>query len=393
MLKEKLEGYLNRKELSKKAIGEIIAILVQENYDSKEKTDELAEVLFALKADVIYGFAGYLDKMSAEWLPLFTESCIKAINPVKLTHAFVLAAAMNVKGYNGEYNKIIALVVQKYVLEDNVSKQVFISFERALRYGGAECLFGKFTLGDERTRNGYRKLLMEFLKYKPELKYAESVRSWFNANEIKISESEQAVIRDAARQTNGASEKKEEGGAAVQESKPKAADYEQVSLAQLSEAVLKNAAALFERAERAEKENGELKAEVKALNDKVREGELALRKANFEADSLKGKIDKQEGVISNLKSELHTAGGTIGDLKKRLEEITGKLTNVESAYGYAGQHEIEQLTGRIKKRLSLGYEKYNEIKEKEKDLAYYDILLELLDEIYSVLGKNGIKFD
>lgn len=395
MLKENLNDYLNRKELGKKAVDEIIAILEQNNYSSNEMVEELVECLFNLKPDVIYTFVSKnLEKVPDEYLGLFMELCQKTINPNKFTHAFGLAIALFKQSKKKESNVIVSYLVKNYILVKKVNKQIFTSFERAMHYDGAECLFIKWNTEDERIKNGYRNLLIEFLKAYPKFEYAEKVTKWFNINGITIHSSEQEVIAVALKSLNGEStDEKEVTNKPVTAKKNGPVDLAKIPLAQLLEEVNDRSLQLYKKIEQLEAENKELKKNEGLLSGKIKSGELSLKAAENTLSSLREKIVAHERTIRDLNKNLAVANEEIKRLNNVIDDINSKLKNVESAYGHAGQQEIDFLKGQIKKRLATGYSKYVELKEKAPDLDYYVILLDMLDEVYHVLSKNDIKFD
>ena len=94
----------------------------------------------------------------------------------------------------------------------------------------------------------------------------------------------------------------------------------------------------------------------------------------------------------DLESKVRMLTKELEEARIALENNKTKLNNVESAFGQAGQTEIDALKGNIRKRLSLEYEKYIEIKDKTPDLGYYEILLAVLEDVFRALKKNGITF-
>ncbi|MDE6666750.1 MAG: hypothetical protein K2K38_00210 [Clostridia bacterium] len=394
MLKEQLNEYLNRKELSKKAVDEIIAILVENNYSSKEQVEELAEVLFGLKPNAIYAFlCKYFEKIPDEYFVLFIETCLNAINSNKFTHAFGLSVALSNQSKMAEANKVISYLVQNYIPVKKANKQIYASFERAMHYDGAECFFAKWSGNDERIKNGYRTLLIEFLKEYPVPQYADCVTKWFNVNDIPIHSSEQEVIVVALKTLNNESGDEKEVAVSASAKKSKTVDLAQIPIAQLLAAVNNQALQLSNKINEIESEHKKLKGREVFLTDKLKSAELSLKTAEVTISSLQEKVKTEEHTINHLNRNLSVATEKITELNQVIEELNGKIENVESAYGHAGQQEIDFLKGEIKKRLASEYSKYIELKSKAPDLDYYDILLDMIDEIYHVLGKNGIKFD
>lgn len=396
MLKEKLNEYLSRKELNKKATKEVVAILVEYDYASKEMIEELVEALFELKSNAIYEFVcNQFNKIPDEYVGLFIVLCQKAINPNKFSHVFCLIVALCKQAKTTEANLILSYLIQNYVLIKKVNKQIYASFDRTMNYAGSECLFTKWVGEDERIKNGYRKLLIEFLKAYPKPEYAGKVTQWFNSNEITIHSSEQEVIAVALEQSNEEELADKKGATEVPSSakKKESVNLTKIPIAQLLEAVNEQSLQFDKKIGELETENKELKKSESLVTDKLKSAELSLKTAELTITSLREKIATQEHTIGDLNKELSASNGKIKELNQVIDELNSKLTNVESAYGHAGQQEIDFLKGQIKKRLASEYLKYVELKGKSPDLDYYDILLDMLDEIYHVLSKNGIKFD
>lgn len=396
MLKEKVNDYLNRKELSKKAIEEIVSILAKNDFSSKEIVEELVEILFALKADVVYRFVcKQLNKIPEDLLGLFVELCQKAINTSKFNHAFLLAVAFNKREKISGFYAIVSYLIQNYVLVSKVNKQIYFSFERALHYDGADCFFEKWAGVDERTRNGFRRLLVEFLGCYPKPEYAERVTKWFHTNGMAIHSSEQEIIARAMQQTIKPkdTDTKATESNQVQEKKETTVDLAQIPIIHLLEAVQSQAVLLLKKADNLEEANKKLQESEASLTAKMQSTALSLKAANLEITTLGDKVKTQEYIIERLNRELFSASKKMEELNKTIEDLTGKLFNLESAYVHAGQQEIDFIKGQIKKRLAAEHTKYVELKDREPDLDYYVILLDMLEEIFYVLNKNGIKFD
>lgn len=394
MLKEKVSEYLNRKELSKKAVDEIVAILADHNYSSEGMVEELVDALFSLKPDAVYAFVcKQLQIVPAEHLEKFIDLSRKAINPNKFTHAFALSIALCNQKKLMESNVIISHLVQNFVLVKKINKQIYASFERAMHFEGAEKLFEKWVIDDVRAKNGYRKLLEEFLKIYPKAEYVDRVTKWYASNDITICSSEQEVIGAALKKASESADIQEVVNVPTSAKKKGAADLAQTPIPQLLEAVNSQFAQLCKKIDELESENKKLKENAEISEDKRRNAELDLKKAEGSIQLLQDKIKAHEATIDNLNKELAVASGQIKALNSDKEKLNEKLNNVESAYGHAGQQEVEFIKGQIKKRLASEYSKYMELKDKTPDLDYYEILLDMLDEIYHVLSKNGIKFD
>ena len=395
MLKEKLNDYLNRKELSKQATKEVVSILEEYNYNSKETTEELVEVLFELKSNVVYEFVcTKFKKVPDEHEGLFIELCQKAITPNKFSHAFCLIVALCKQAKTMEANIILSYLIQNYVLIKKVNKQIYASFDRVMNYEGSECLFAKWSGEDERIKNGYRKLLIEFLKAYPKPEYADNIMQWFNVNDIIIHSSEQEVIALASeRLIEEVVNKKGVIEVSSSAKKKESVNLAKIPISQLLEAANEQSLRLYKKIEELETENKELKKGESSVTGKLKSTEISLKTAELTIESLREKIETQENAIGDLNKGLKVSNEKIIELNKVIDELNSKLANVESAYGHAGQQEIDFLKGQIKKRLASEYLKYIELKGKSPDLDYYDILLDMLDEIYHVLSKNGIKFD
>lgn len=72
--------------------------------------------------------------------------------------------------------------------------------------------------------------------------------------------------------------------------------------------------------------------------------------------------------------------------------LSERLEDLYSAYCHAGDTKVATLKGDIKRRLGSEYDKFLELKGKEPDLDYYEVLIYMVEDIFKSLKKVGIEF-
>lgn len=72
--------------------------------------------------------------------------------------------------------------------------------------------------------------------------------------------------------------------------------------------------------------------------------------------------------------------------------LSEQLENLYSAYCHAGEMEVSALKGDIKRRLGSTYDKFLELRDKEPDLDYYEILVYMVEDIFRSLKRVGVEF-
>ena len=83
----------------------------------------------------------------------------------------------------------------------------------------------------------------------------------------------------------------------------------------------------------------------------------------------------------------------IAELQSENKKLAANLNNIESAFKHAGETEISYLKGQLSRRLSSEYNKFLYVKDREPDIIFYEMFVDMLDGIFKVLKKNGISLD
>ncbi len=376
MIWEQLKTYTERKELSTKAIKEVGNILVRGQYSTDEEIAELNKVLLKLHSDVLFNFFTCNAVAVTEEL---VEKIVKTIdvqNPVKAGHIYVAVIALAKAGHQSQASSLLMRFVQTNLPKKLSNKLLYDGFRRAIKYGSDSYLFAQLDGWKDREINLYMRLLSECAGYLNDSEFAKATEIFCQNNGKNYVGQGGGTVSETTSVLDGNKPKT-----------PKASD-KTVDALDLCE-ILK----LLECKVTAIKaENSSKGEEIQSL----RAENLALKNSNMslttEAEKLKVQNSEMAQKMPDLESKIRTLNKELEEARIALESNRTKLSNVESAFGQAGQTEIDALKGNIRKRLSLEYEKYIEIKDKTPDLGYYEILLAVLEDVFRALKKNGITF-
>ena len=377
MVLEKVKEYGKRKELSNKAKNELVEILSQLDFNNKAEVNETVAELYKMNAGVLYSYILTLDKVKSD---ILTEG-IDINRADKATHIYLTCAAL-LRIKNGEKARfILESFIQANIFAPKINKLVFIGLQRAMNCEGADILVSECTGWDEGNISGFRKIWIKAAELAQDAKFNEYASRWFENNNLKKSDAESATLKTIS-VANVEEKPKEEI------IKAKATAHKEISTEELIAELTKRLAA-FDSLKKDNKvlasTNESLIQETNDLKFEIVKREDINRKLMIEKDSSDEDVRLKNKQIKELTNKLNESEETINKLKAKLE-------NIESAYNHAGQTGIDELKNNIKSRLSSEYEKYLELKSKEADMDYYDILLSMLDEVYRVLRKNGITF-
>ena len=373
---EQLVPYTARKELSPKAIKEVGDILSAGQYESDEDIAELKKVLLKLNSDVLYNFFTSNSAVVTEEL---IEKIVKSIdvqNPVKAGHIYVAVIALAKAGYQFHACSLLMRFVQCNLPKKIGNKSLYDGFRRAIKYGSDSYLFAKLENWKDREINLYTRLLSESAEYLNNLEFAKATETFC--------------------QNNGKNYVGY-GGESVGE-KISESDKSQPKTPKSSDKIINNLD-LGEILKLLEGKVASIQTENRSQNEEIqglKSENLALKNSNMslmsEAEKMKAQNSELAQKVIDLESKVRMLTKELEEARIALENNRTKLNNVESAFGQAGQTEIDALKGNIRKRLSLEYEKYIEIKDKTPDLGYYEILLAVLEDVFRALKKNGITF-
>lgn len=376
MIWEQLATYTARKELSAKAVKEVGAILAVGQYVSDEDIAELEKVLLKLNSDVLYNF---FTSNSAAISEDLIEKIVKSIdvqNPVKSGHIYVAVIALAKVGHQLKASSLLMRFVQSNLPKKFGNKSLYDGFRRAIKYGSDSYLFAKLENWKDREINLYTRLLSECAEY---------------LNDSEFIKATAIFCRNNGKNYVGHSgETVSETTSIPDENKPKTSKSSDKTVDALD---LCEILKLLEcRVTAIKAENSSQNEEIKGL----RAENLVLKNSNMsltaEVKKLKTQNSEMAQKVLDLESKIKALTKELEEARIALENNRAKLNNVESAFGQAGQTEMDALKGNIRKRLSLEYEKYIEIKDKTPDLGYYEILLAVLEDVFRALKKNGITF-
>ena len=375
MIWDKLETYIARKELSAKAIKEVVDVLENYQYDSNEEIESLVKVLLKLDPEVTYNF--FTSKS-----PVITEELLKSIievfdvkNPAKAGRIYAAVIALAKVQYF-EYANALLLKFVRANASGKLNKQLFEGFRRAIKYGNDSYLFSKLEGWSDRELNLYARLLLESAEFLNDSDFMAGVKNFCEVNDKT----------NLLPKENIATSKKP----AVEAVKSAKAKSDGIDLSSLG---LKEILTLLEQ--KVEAIQSEMLSKINEVEGFKSENlRLKTVEVNLKSDNERLNLHNKELIqkVFDLESNVKAQTKELEEKRMALENYISKLTNVESAFGQAGQTEIDALKGNLHKRLSPEYEKYIEIKDKKPDLIYYEILLAVLEDIFRTLRKNGITF-
>lgn len=376
MIWEQLATYTARKELSAKAIKEVGDILSVGQYVSDEDIAELKKVLLKLNSDVLYNF--FISNSAAVTEELI-EKIFKSIdvqNPVKAGHIYVAVIALAKAGYQIQASALLMRFVQSNLPKKIGNKSLYDGFRRVIKYGSDSYLFAQLDGWKEREINLYTRLLSESAEYLNNPEFAKATETFCQNNGKNYVGHGGEVAGEKTFESD--------------KNKPKTtkSSVRTIDAFDLGE-ILK---LLEGKVASIQAENRSQSAEIQCFKSE----NLALKNSNMslmsEAEKMKAQNSELAQKVIDLESKVRMLTKELEGARIALENNRTKLNNVESAFGQAGQTEIDALKGNIRKRLSLEYEKYIEIKDKTPDLGYYEILLAVLEDVFRALKKNGITF-
>ena len=369
MIFDELETYINRKELSGKAIKEVVDILTSKDYSSEDDFNELLKILLKLRSEVIFSFV-------TSKAPVISESLIKGIgetivvdNPVKSGHIYAAVIAFAKINYLECANNLLRRFVVTNI-KGKLDKRLSDGFKRVICYGFDTYIFSKLEGWDSRELMLYGRLLTEASELINNSDFTAAVAKCFELNGININLSADKIVAETDAPVKS----------------PKASiDSANLDLGTLTGLLIKKISEIEEDNKTKGNDLFHLRSENLELKNKVADLTSRCERVTEQNNGYCQKIVEFESIIRKLKAELEEAESALSVHKERLD-------NVESAFGQAGQTEIDALKGAIKQRIAPEYAKYRELLDKDPDMAYYEILLAMLNDIFRALKKNGISF-
>lgn len=382
MVLQQVQEYSKRKELSNKAKQELTDILKQFDFSDESELREIVVTLYGMHPDVLSGFISGASADNVEKI----KSILDYKNANKSLHVYVAVVAL----FNSGHEKAGSELLEKFIAENafvkKINKQVFIGLDKVFNVNGAEKAITSECFGwSQRNVSGFRKIWMEAAEYLKNDRISDCAMKWMENNKIIPIQKEKILL--------------EKGDAFVkdgcEEKIIKQQDKNNIEKASFEE-LLK---ALTQKAQTINEENLKIKTERDGCVKDLESLRIELLNVKTQLAQKSDEIEKKINEIEKIKQDNDLLTTEFKNTKVKLaasieegQKLQLKLKNVESAYGQAGKTEIESVLDKIKNRLSSEHEKYIEIKSKEPDMDYYEVLIAMLDEIYRVLKKNGITF-
>ncbi len=374
MIWEDLTQYTERKKLSQKGVKEAVEILANGQYSTDDDIARLDTVLLKLDSDVVYLFFTDGRVAAAEDTLERIVKTIDVENSVKAGHIAAAAVALEKAGNRPQASSLLMRFVQTNLPKKLENKSLYEGFHRAMKYGSDSYLFAKLEDWGDLEINLYTRFLVSCAGYLNDSEFGQ-------ATEIFCRNNGKNFVWNGGGSAEKKVQKTDEGGHKVAKPSEKAARA--LDLGELLKLLESKVTAI-------QAENKSKNEEIRSLNSEKSD----LKNTNANLISEVEKLRAQNGDLiekeSDLERKVSKLTGELREVQNALEHNQAKLNNVESAFGQAGQTEIDALKGNIRKRLSSEYEKYTEIKEKKPDLGYYEILLGILEDVFRVLKKNGI---
>lgn len=382
MIWDELESYISRKELSKKAVDEICKIIVSEEYSTDEEINSLVKVLLKLKSVVLYSFITSGAKVLNKEVAAKIVSRIDVSNPQKAGHIYCMAIALDKANFTAEANSLLLKFVRTNVSK-KMSNQLIEGFKQAIKYGYDTFLFSKFEGWTSRDINLYGLLLNKSAEVLDDIQFTEAVKACADKNSAMIGNpvKESNEVSHDVRQVPIVKDPiKETINIALPEQK------ESKSSLSLDEifSLLKQK---FEESQNIIKSKDSELNELKATITNLKAGYLDLESRDKKLATL---YENEHSKLVSAETSIKKFQQKLTEAETELADLNSKLSNVVSAYGQAGQNEIDSMKENISRRLTSEYKKYQEIKAKGVDIDYYDMLIFILDEVFKVLKKNGI---
>ena len=375
MLIERIAEYTKRKELSNKAKSELVELLKGINFNNKQEIQDIVSELFKLHSDVLRALVTSLDEEKLKIL--VNEIDFKNLN--KSFHIYVIASTLFKEGRTDSGKNILEQFITSNPFTGKINKQVFLGLDKALALDGSDvfmCRHSEWTL---RNRETLRKIWIEAAIYLQKDSFSQCAMQWFKNNDIVLKPAEAAVLVKPNNEAVDAQQTK--------------TDDTSVRLQELStKLLLEELENRLRNSEEIKKERDEIKASTLMLKEDLTKQKNEIVSLQEKNNTIVNTNNELKNAVAKLENQLIESKQMLNDSQNEEKKLLMKLDNVESAYSHAGQMEVSAIVGKIKSRLASAHEKYIEIKAKEPDIDYYDVLLDILDEIFKVLKKNGIVF-
>ena len=419
---EKLTAYTEKKKLSDSAKIEIVRLLNSEAIKDREEADRLADVLLKLHADILYEYIKSCLRKVDRGLAAYFLDRVRESDGNGVKHLVVAATASAKTGDAAQIEKFLHRLLEIYTAKKN-KKQIFIDFELACRYDGADRLFEKWNFGVA-DRKKYARFLSDVSAYTKDEQFRQRIARWFEANGEPVADASKqepsargeksASKAVETKRTEGKQEvagtpeipvsfaelvgrpavKEEESVHEISAPSPKQANDRSEEKPIGIPALLDVLRSKFEECageiERVKEENQRLSEELHGRELRISELEADTRRLKTEFEAKRKQVEEGQDFIAKLERDLKEKGVLLEQSQKTASVLDAKLTDLENLYEYAGDNKIGELKGEISSRLALEHEKFLEIQSKGMDTDYYESLMIMLNKIFKTLKKFGI---
>ena len=423
----KLTAYVERKKLSDSAKVEIIQRLNSETIQSREDADKLAEILLKLHADILYEYIKTCLRKVERELGAYLLERVREDEGNGVKYLVVAAAASAKTGDIAQTEKFLQRILEIYTAKKS-KKQIFIDFEWACKYDGADFFFAKWNFGTADRKN-YARFLNDVSRYTKNEQFKQRIARWFEVNEetgLDASKQERSAQGGQSGPKGAEMKRTEEkqecegnpeipvsSTELVKQSAVKNAETEQVDkkpeisasspkqaietvgemyveVPALLEALRSKFEGYASEVESAKKENQRLLEAVRVKELRIAELEADTNRLKTDLESKQKQIEDGQNFIVKLNLDLKEKSMLLEQSQKAVSELDAKLTDLENLYEYAGENKIGELKSELSSRLALEHEKFQEIQSMGMDVDYYESLLIILAKVFKTLKKFGI---
>jgi hypothetical protein len=366
------DQYIGKKDLSKKAKESITKILCELGDDVP--TQEIVSKALCFPQDVLgeYLLKDYASKDEAYKVKL-VQSLIKSIEPAKFGHLFRAFCALTMIGDRERAFLLLCSKTETNLTGKDINKQIFQGFDKTLRDCSFDPFLQKFEEDKKRHLNIFASFLLKYMEYSKNDKINAQLIEFYTLNGLQIPK--EVLTSSVAAAPDDA----------------KTATPKEVSFEDLIAKVAK--------------QYQELKLLSTAQSDKIKTDETELKKLraeltdrNAEVSDLRGKVSAHQSQGERLKetlarteSELTKAQTARAMAERQCADLETRIKNIASANDAAGQQETDELRGKLSSRLKSSFDKFAEIRGRQPDLDYYEVLMLILEDVLKTLKKNGVE--
>ena len=372
-----LEQYIGKKDLSKTAKDNIVKIFC--DLDGATAGETVA-MLLRFPQDVIgnYLTQAFGKKSDAEKAEII--ALIKKVEPLKLGHLFRAFCSLIALGdIKGAFDLLCART-EKDLIGKDINKQIFQGFDKTVRDCTFKPFVQKFDEDKKRHLNIFAAFLLKYFDYSKNDKIIPQIIDFYTLNGLQIPQDITTVpVTDTDTQDDKKAPEKK-----VAAKKPMSFEELLEAAAEKYKELIAAKTAQDEQFKTAESELKKCRADLLSKTTEASDLRSKLMSLQSQHESTKETLAREQAELERVRREK-------AELEKANADLKARLANIASGYGAAGQQEMDSLKGKLASRLKVSFDKFIEIKEKQPDLDYYEVLIFILDEIQKTLKKHGIE--